>query len=164
MEYVLNLPLWLYSESKYELIQCCNLSPEINSNKTKIETTKIYPKRQLTRLMCAVYLGYLGGTSYTLVPRMNLAVVVLTAMSMAFTYYMVLNRVKNSKGQEQVWAWTHTLNSLVFFANCWAATLYWNSHNRFIDPIFARAMFRVCNAPAFAISVNFLITDWLLLP
>jgi hypothetical protein len=90
------------------------------------------------------------------IPAPYFSVLIATIAAMAATYCMMLDRV-SGEGQQAVWAWVHSLNSLVFYANAWALTIYWNT------PTSSKLLFRVCNAPAFAIALNFLVTDWLLL-
>jgi hypothetical protein len=89
------------------------------------------------------------------IPTLYFVVLIATIIAMASTYFMILN--KSRKHQLILWSWVHTYNSLVLFANAWSCTIYWN------QPVSSKLLFRVCNAPTFAIVLNFIATDWLLL-
>lgn len=158
----------VYKEDNHELDQCCNLLPEIKSNKEKVEIRKMYPQTQMVRLVCAVTLfglicSLFQATKDGKIPFFpHYALLIATAVGLGLTYYIMLGKVSREL-RKPIWAWTHTINSLLFFANAWFCTLYWNMPYN-ASSISDSVLFRLHNAPALAISINFAVTDWLLLP
>lgn len=111
----------------------------------------------MVRLLSCAYLAYLVWTSHHEIGPLHLGLIISTVICLALTYYAILDRLAE-EGADRVTALAHTLSSLCFFANAWNLAMYWN-----ISDHSDRVLMRVCNAPAFSILLNFLMTDWLLL-